>query len=758
MTRSANLGFPRIGAHRELKRALESYWKGETDARALLATGRELRARHWRLQREAGIEIIPSNDFSLYDHVLDMTVALGAVPQRFAGIADPLGRYFACARGTSDAPAMEMTKWFDTNYHYIVPELHEGQRFAFSSSKALEEFREARELGIETRPVIVGPVTWLSLAKGEAGFDPLTLLDGVLPAYADLLAALKSEGAEWVQVDEPVLVLDLGEAQKSAFARAYAALAPVAPKILLASYFGALLGNAELAARLPVAGLHVDLVRAPEQLVPVLDAIGPQTVLSVGVVDGRNIWRTDLDAAFALVAKAWDRIGPGRLEIAPSSSLLHAPVDLEQETGLDAELRSWLAFSRQKLAEVAALAIAIKKGRGAAKAAFEASAEALAAHKASPRIHRREVKARSAEPVELARSSPFPERRKAQRARLRLPTFPTTTIGSFPQTKAVREKRSALRKGIIDSAAYERFLEEETAAAVRLQERLGLDVLVHGEFERNDMVEYFGEQLDGFAFTRNGWVQSYGSRCVKPPIIYGDVSRPAPMTVRWSVYAASLTDKPMKGMLTGPVTILQWSFVRVDQPRSQTCRQIALAIRDEVRDLERAGIGIIQIDEPALREGLPLRRRDWDAYLSWAVDCFRLTASGVSDGTQIHTHMCYAQFEDIMEAIARMDADVISIETSRSHMQLLEAFHDFRYPNEIGPGIWDIHSPRVPGRIEMEALLRKAAAAIPPDQLWVNPDCGLKTRGWPEVEACLANLVETARRMRETVAVPVPAR
>ncbi|KKB13570.1 5-methyltetrahydropteroyltriglutamate--homocysteine methyltransferase [Devosia geojensis] len=757
MTRSANLGFPRIGAHRELKKALESYWKGETDAAVLLETGRELRARHWRQQREAGIEIVPSNDFSFYDHMLDMTVALGAVPERFARTADPLERYFACARGTSEAPAMEMTKWFDTNYHYIVPELHEGQRFALSASKALDEFREARELGIETRPVIVGPVTWLSLAKGEAGFDPLTLLDAVLPAYADLLSALKAEGAEWVQVDEPVLVLDLSEAQKAAFARAYAALAPVAPNILVATYFGALLDNLELAASLPVAGLHIDLVRAPEQLVPVLDALGPQMVLSVGVVDGRNIWRTDLDAAFALVGKAWDRIGPGRLEIAPSSSLLHTPVDLDEETGLDAELKSWLAFSRQKLDEVAALASAIKRGRGAAKAAFEASAAALAAHKASPRIHRREVEARTAEPVELARSSPFPERRKVQRARLRLPAFPTTTIGSFPQTRAVREKRAALRKGIIDTAAYERFLEEETAAAVRLQERLGLDVLVHGEFERNDMVEYFGEQLDGFAFTRNGWVQSYGSRCVKPPIIYGDVSRPAPMTVRWSAYAASLTDRPMKGMLTGPVTILQWSFVRVDQPRSETCRQIALAIRDEVLDLEAAGIGIVQIDEPALREGLPLRRGDWEAYLSWAVDCFRLTASGVADGTQIHTHMCYAQFEDIMQAIVRMDADVISIETSRSHMHLLEAFRDFRYPNEIGPGIWDIHSPRVPGRIEMEALLRKAAAAIPPDQLWVNPDCGLKTRGWPEVEACLANLVETARRMREMVETPVPA-
>jgi 5-methyltetrahydropteroyltriglutamate--homocysteine methyltransferase len=751
MTRSANLGFPRIGAHRELKKALESYWKGETDAAALLATGAELRARHWQLQRDAGIEIIPSNDFAFYDHMLDMTATLGAIPPRFAGIADPLTCYFAMARGTTEAPAMEMTKWFDTNYHYIVPELHAGQAFQLASTKAVDQFLEAKALGIHTRPVLVGPVTWLSLGKAkDDGLDPLSLLDSLLPVYAGLLGVLKAAGADWVQIDEPVLALDLNKAQRAALQRSYEVLAPIAPRIMLASYFGALLDNTELAAALPVAGLHVDLVRSPEQIGAVLKALPADKVLSVGVIDGRNIWRADLEVQLALIGKAWDSIGPDRLEIAPSCSLLHSPVDLDGETLLDDELRSWLAFAKQKLIEVAALTTAMQRGRSAAGAAFEASTAAAKSHKTSPRIHKPEVKTRAAASVELGRRRKFAERRDLQRARFKLPAFPTTTIGSFPQTHEVREQRAAFKKGAIDIAAYERFLETETEKAVRIQERLDLDVLVHGEFERNDMVEYFGEQLNGFAFTKNGWVQSYGSRCVKPPVIYGDVLRPAAMTVRWSAYAASLTNRPMKGMLTGPVTILQWSFVRVDQPRSDTCRQIGLAIRDEVLDLEAAGIGIIQIDEPALREGLPLRHRDWETYLRWAVDCFRISASGVADDTQIHTHMCYAEFNDIMPAIAEMDADVISIETSRSDMELIKAFRDFRYPNEIGPGVWDIHSPRIPSRSDMESLMRKAAEAIPREQLWVNPDCGLKTRGWPEVEASLRNLVETARSLRQS--------
>jgi len=753
MTRSANLGFSRIGLNRELKKALESYWKGESDTAALHATAAGLRARHWSLQREAGIAVIPSNDFSLYDHVLDTSVLVGAIPPRFAGIADPDARYFAMARGTDAAPAMEMTKWFDTNYHFIVPELHRDQAFALNAGKPLNHFREAQALGLVTRPVILGPVTFLSLAKAkDDGFEPLDLLDALLPVYAELLAQLKAEGADWVQIDEPVLVLDLSSRQQAALEKAYAVLGKAGPDILLTTYFGDLRDNTELAARLPVAGLHIDLVRAPGQLDAVLAALPAGKTLSVGVVDGRNIWRTDLDAAFGLVSRVWDHIGPDCLEIAPSCSLLHSPVDLDAETALDDELKSWLAFARQKLEEVAALTTAQQRGRGTARTAFEASAAAIAAHKASARIHRPEVKARAAQAIALDRNSSFASRREKQRARFNLPDYPTTTIGSFPQTKEVRQARAAFKKGQLDRAGYDAFLEQQTERAIRIQEELGLDVLVHGEFERNDMVEYFGEQLDGFAFTRNGWVQSYGSRCVKPPVIYGDVSRPAPMTVRWSAFAASLTDRHMKGMLTGPVTILQWSFVRVDQPRAETCRQIGLAIRQEVLDLEQAGIGIIQIDEPALREGLPLRRSDWDAYLRWAVDCFRLSASGVADDTQIHTHMCYAEFNDIMPAIAAMDADVISIETSRSDMELLEAFRDFNYPNEIGPGVWDIHAPRVPDQADMLALLHKAGRAIAPDQLWVNPDCGLKTRGWPEVNASLQNLVAAAKALRSAAA------
>ncbi len=750
MTRSANLGFPRIGLHRELKKALESYWKGDIDAPALHRTAAELRARHWTLQSHAGIDIIPSNDFSFYDHVLDTSVLVGAIPPRFADIDDPDQLYFAMARGNDAAPAMEMTKWFDTNYHFIVPELHRGQRFSLNAQKPLAHYREAKALGLSTRPVILGPVTYLSLAKAkDEGLDTLELIDALIPVYTDLLAQLAAEGAEWVQVDEPVLVLDLSDKQREAFATAYNILGKAGPKLLLTSYFGALRDNTDLAANLPVGGLHIDLVRAPEQLDAVLAALPADKLLSVGVVDGRNIWRTDLEAAFGLVSRAWDRIGPDRLEIAPSCSLLHTPVDLDAETALDAELKSWLAFAKQKLEEIAAITLAMQKGKPAAKAAFAASTAAIAAHKTSPRIHKPEVKARSAEAIGLDRASPFSKRREQQRARFKLPAYPTTTIGSFPQTKEVREARASFKKGLLDAAGYDAFLEAETEKCVRIQEELGIDVLVHGEFERNDMVEYFGEQLDGFAFTKNGWVQSYGSRCVKPPVIYGDVSRPEPMTVHWSAYAASLTDRPMKGMLTGPVTILQWSFVRVDQPRSETCRQIGLAIRDEVIDLEQAGIGLIQIDEPALREGLPLRRADWDVYLRWAVDCFRLSASGVADDTQIHTHMCYAEFNDIMPAIAEMDADVISIETSRSDMELLEAFRDFKYPNEIGPGVWDIHSPRVPGQTDMENLLHKAAEGIPSDLLWVNPDCGLKTRGWPEVKASLTNLVNAARALRD---------
>ncbi|MFT4196659.1 MAG: 5-methyltetrahydropteroyltriglutamate--homocysteine S-methyltransferase [Pseudoxanthomonas sp.] len=762
MTIVSNLGFPRIGARRELKQALEAHWRGDLPAEELQKIAADLRQRHWQLQCQAGADVVPVNDFSLYDHVLDTAVLLGAVPPRYRSLhrADPLAGYFAMARGLQrdglDLPALEMTKWFDTNYHYLVPELQAGQDFALCADKPLAELAQARALGLNARPVLLGPLSFLRLAKSVDGSDPLALLDALLPVYAELLARLHAAGAEWVQVDEPALVLDLEPAWQQAGRRAYETLAEAGPRLLLASYFGALADNLALAAALPVHGLHVDLVRAPEQLDAVLDALPPERTLSLGVVDGRNVWRSDLDAALALVERARARRGGEALQLAPSCSLLHAPIDLGLEKSLPADLQRWLAFGRQKIEELRVLADAAN-GLVSAQSSLGLARERLASRRASARVHRPEVAARLAalRPQDGQRASPFAVREGVQAQALKLPLFPTTTIGSFPQTHEVRQARARHRAHRLSDADYRAFLEQQTAHCVRVQEQIGLDVLVHGEFERNDMVEYFGEQLDGFAFTGNGWVQSYGSRCVKPPIIWGDVTRPAPMTVHWSRYAQSLTERPMKGMLTGPVTVLQWSFVRDDQPRAQTCRQIALALRDEVLDLEAAGIGVIQIDEPALREGLPLRRADWAAYLDWAVECFRLTAAGVADRTQIHTHMCYAEFNDIIEAVAAMDADVISIETSRSRMQLLDAFVRFRYPNQIGPGVYDIHSPRVPSTAEMLDLLRKAAAVLAPEQLWVNPDCGLKTRGWAETEAALQAMVAAAKVLREEPVRPV---
>ncbi|MCZ0961088.1 5-methyltetrahydropteroyltriglutamate--homocysteine S-methyltransferase [Paracoccus benzoatiresistens] len=729
---AANLGFPRIGARRELKAAVEAHWQGRLSAEELAAEGARLRRIHWQAQKDAGIEVIPSNDFSFYDQVLDTTVMLGAVPARFADAG-----YFAMARGTEDAPAMEMTKWFDTNYHYIVPEFTQGQDFRLSSDKPVREYLEAKALGIETRPVLVGPVTWLSLGKSRDGVDPFACLPQVAAVYGQVLRQLAEAGAQWVQIDEPILVTDLSDAQRRAF-RIYDDLA--GPQIMLASYFGALDDNLDLALSLPVAGLHLDLVRAPGQLAQVLGRT--DKLLSLGLVDGRNVWRADLPRALELAK------GAGPVQIAPSCSLLHVPVDLELETDLDGELKSWLAFAMQKLGEVVTLTRALNEGTPLPDAATPRAA--------SGRVHDPAVKARAAAVTagDLTRPSAYPARRHAQEV-LGLPPFPTTTIGSFPQTPEVRRARADHRKGLVSDADHAAFLRTETEACIRRQEALGLDMLVHGEFERNDMVEYFGEKLAGFAFTRFGWVQSYGSRCVKPPLIFGDVSRPAAMTVKWASFAQSLTGKVVKGMLTGPVTILQWSFVRDDQPRPETCRQIALAIRDEVSDLQAAGIRAIQIDEPAIREGLPLRRAEWGAYLEWAVDCFRLSASVARDDTQIHTHMCYSEFNDIMPAVVTMDADVISIETSRSDMELLNVFTELSYPNEIGPGIWDIHSPRVPSQQEFEALLHKAAAVIPRERLWVNPDCGLKTRGWREVDAALRNLVAAAKALR--AGQPAPA-
>lgn len=755
-----NLGFPRIGARRELKTALEAYWRGDIDRETLEATGRDLRARHWALQRAAGLDLIPVGDFSFYDSMLDHAALLGVVPPRFGwqgGTVD-LDLQFAMARGTTidGAPvaACEMTKWFDTNYHYLVPELAPGQRFRISSERLFDEVREARALGLPFKPVLIGPVTWLWLAKsGTAGFDRLSLLEPLVEAYGEVLERLAAEGADWVQVDEPALVLDLPPAWQQGCERAYHALQSCRVRLLLTTYFGALDDNLGLAARLPVAGLHVDLVRGAGQLDAVLDRLPPYKVLSLGVIDGRNVWRTDPDAALRPLTQARERVGDDRLWIAPSCSLLHVPVDLGQEDRLDADLRSWLAFAVQKLDELALLRRALT-GDADALPELESARQAVAARHADPRLRRAAVAERLAniDATQARRQSPFRERRPLQQARLRLPPFPTTTIGSFPQTAEIRQWRRDHRQGRLDTAAYEALLRGEIAEVIRRQEALGLDVLVHGEPERTDMVEYFGERLEGFAITRFGWVQSYGSRCVKPPILYGDVQRKGPITVEWARFAQSLTERPVKGMLTGPVTILNWSFVRDDRPRADTCRQIALALRDEVCDLEAAGIRIIQIDEAALREGLPLRQRDQAAYLEWAVAAFRLTASGVRDETQIHTHMCYSEFNDILAAIADMDADVITIETSRSRMELLDAFVDFEYPNDIGPGVYDIHSPNVPTVETMVALLERAAERVPAERLWVNPDCGLKTRGWAEVEPALRNMVAAARRMRAAIA------
>ncbi|MFQ5890684.1 MAG: 5-methyltetrahydropteroyltriglutamate--homocysteine S-methyltransferase [Gemmatimonadota bacterium] len=765
---ATNLGYPRIGPRRELKRALEHYWSGSLGEADLIGECRALRARNWRVQIDLGLDAIPSNDFSLYDHVLDTAVMVGAVPERYApeGTTIGLKTYFAMARGLqeSDAsgavsvPAMELTKWFDTNYHFIVPELRKDQTFRLGSTKPIDEFLEARALGITTRPVILGPVSFLLLSKmyGDRAGSSLELLPALLPVYEEVLGRLQEAGAPWVQLDEPCLALDLSSTSREAFASAYGRLgaAAVRTRLLVAAYFGDLGDNLGMALGLPIHALHLDLVRAPDCLDRALRQVPPSLALSLGVVDGRNIFRADLDAALATLERAVAALGPDRVMVAPSCSLLHVPVDLDLEERMDPELTSWLAFAGQKLREITVLTRALHEGRDAVRADLEAARRALGGRRASPRVHDSAVRARLSAiggPM-LRRGSAYGTRRKKQRARLKLPALPTTTIGSFPQTSAVRKARAEFRAGTRGVGSYEKFLREETKRAITFQEEIGLDVLVHGEFERNDMVEYFGEQLAGFAFTQNGWVQSYGSRCVKPPIIFGDVSRRGPMTVDWSRYAQSLTERPVKGMLTGPVTILQWSFVRDDLPRAVICRQIALAIRDEVADLEAAGLRVIQIDEPAMREGLPLRRERWKAYLDWAIEAFRLASAGASDGTQIHTHMCYSEFNDIIDAVSTMDADVISVEASRSHMELLDSFASSGYPGDIGPGVYDIHSPRVPKREEIEELLRKALSVLRPEQIWVNPDCGLKTRTWDEIRPALIAMVEAARQVRSEVA------
>ncbi|KAB0550959.1 5-methyltetrahydropteroyltriglutamate--homocysteine S-methyltransferase [Pseudomonas argentinensis] len=765
MALAHSLGFPRIGRDRELKKAQEAFWKGELDEAGLRAVGRELRARHWQVQKDAGLDLLPVGDFAWYDGVLAHSLTFGVIPERFrpASGKPTLETLFAMARGVSGdtccggAHAQEMTKWFDTNYHYLVPEFSADQQFALSWEQLFEEVAEAQALGHSVKPVIIGPLTylWLGKLKGDTqGFDKLELLERLLPLYGQIFQRLAEQGVEWVQIDEPILVLDLPQDWKNAFERAYNSLQREPLKKLVATYFGGLEDNLGLAANLPVDGLHIDLVRAPEQYPTILDRLPAYKVLSLGVVNGRNVWRCDLEKALAVIGHAHSRLGE-RLWVAPSCSLLHSPVDLEREDGLDAELKGWLAFATQKCAEVALLARAVNQPDAPeVRTALAESCAVQASRAASPRIHKPRVQARLAavKASDSQRRSPFAQRIAKQRIGLALPPFPTTTIGSFPQTSAIRLARQAFKQGKLSLGDYTDAMHSEIRHAVEIQERLGLDVLVHGEAERNDMVEYFAEQLDGYLFTRFGWVQSYGSRCVKPAIIYGDLSRPKAMTVEWIRYAQSLTAKVMKGMLTGPVTMLMWSFPREDVSREVQARQLALALRDEVVDLEAAGIKIIQIDEAAFREGLPLRQAEWQRYLDWATESFRLCASGVRDETQIHTHMCYSEFNDVIESIAAMDADVITIETSRSDMELLQAFEAFEYPNEIGPGVYDIHSPRVPDTAEMVKLMRKAVQRIPAERLWVNPDCGLKTRGWPETEAALVNMVAAARQLRRELA------
>ena len=755
MVLATNLGYPRIGARRELKKATESYWKGDLSEAELVNAASEIRKANWSTQKEAGLDMIPVGDFSFYDQVLDMTALVGAIPSRynFQGDLVDLPTYFAMARGNDTVTAMEMTKWFDTNYHYIVPEFEAGTDFKISSSKIFDETREALDMGIPARPVLVGPVTYLSMGKTKDESDALALLPKLLPVYKEILSRLKTMGIEWVQIDEPILAMDINDAQKSALKTSCDALAGCGVKICLATYFCGLRDNEALALSLPFDALHIDLKRAPEQLDSVVQNFPAGKILSLGLIDGRNIWRANLRDALAKAQIASDKLGADRVWIAPSCSMIHSPNDLDLEVRMDEQLKSWMAYSKQKLSEIVSLRDGLANGESSIQDIFAASDAVVKDRATSPRIHNDAVKCRMSrlDASMFRRSSEFSKRREKQHAALGLPTFPTTSIGSFPQTKEIREARASYKRGDLDLQSYQQAMRDEITRVVRFQEDLDIDVLVHGEPERNDMVEYFGEQLQGYTFSQNGWVQSYGSRYVKPPIIFGDVSRPTPMTVEWSAYAQSLTQRPMKGMLTGPITMLFWSFVRDDQPRSETCKQISLAIRDEVHDLEEAGIKVSQIEEPAGREGLPLRRADWKNYLGWAVDSFRLSASCVHDETQIHTHMCYSEFNDIIDSIADLDADAISIETSRSQMELLEAFVSFDYPNEIGPGVYDIHSPRIPTQDEMIILLEKAALVLDPSQIWVNPDCGLKTRGWKEVEPALRHMVDAAKIMRKRV-------
>ncbi|KAI0068826.1 cobalamin-independent methionine synthase [Artomyces pyxidatus] len=763
MVASSVLGFPRIGANREVKKAVEAYWGGKITADQLTQAAADVKKTNWTSVKAKGVDFVPSGEFSLYDHVLDHSAAFNVVPKRYVNQGlSALDVYFAMGRGRQadgvDVPASEMKKWFDSNYHFVVPEFSEETDFKLNFNKAVEEFKEAQALGVETRPVVLGPISFLVLGKAgkdaKPGFQPLSLLPKLLPVYKQLLADLKTAGADWVQIDEPVLVLDKAAGYEKEFASAYAELSPVAPKIMLTTYFGRLDTNLTYVAKLPIAGLHIDLDRAPGQLDEVIAAVKPTSiVLSLGLVSGRNVWKTDFQAAIKLGQKAVDALGQDRVIVATSSSLLHTPVTLESEKKLTPEQKDWFSFALEKAAEVSVLAKVLSGSQDAEVAkAVEANKESIAKRREFEHTSDDAVRKRVAAitPEMLNRKSPFAVRQEIQKKHMSLPKFPTTTIGSFPQTKEIRQARAKFTKGEITEAEYEDFLKKEIESVVRFQERVGLDLLVHGEPERNDMVQYFGEQLNGFVFTQNGWVQSYGSRYVRPPIIVSDVSRPGPITVKWSAYAQSVTKLPMKGMLTGPVTILNWSFPRADVSRELQSRQLALALRDEVIDLEKAGIQAIQVDEPAIREGLPLRRADWDNYLTWAVDSFKLSTAGVTDALQTHSHFCYSDFDDIFPSIQRLDADVISIEASKSDMKLLNTFKQYGYSNQIGPGVYDIHSPRVPGDQEIRDRLQSMLAILPDGLLFVNPDCGLKTRGWKETEASLTNLVSAARWARQT--------
>ncbi|MDX1492307.1 MAG: 5-methyltetrahydropteroyltriglutamate--homocysteine S-methyltransferase [Pseudohongiellaceae bacterium] len=760
MVTTHNLGYPRVGARRELKFALENYWQQKSSSQDLLETATALRQQHW--QDQSVLDLVPVGDFSLYDHVLDMSATLGNLPARAQhGDASELDQYFRAARGRSAldqesccVPAGEMTKWFDTNYHYIVPEFCKDTHFKLNPTRLLDQFAQAQASGSKAKPVIIGPLTYLWLGKAKDGSDPLTLLPQLLNVYAELITALAEAGAQWIQIDEPILTVELDAKWQHAFTTSYHRLNSCKVSLLLATYFGCLKENLHLACELPVAGLHLDAISAQSEVSKVLDWLPAHKILSLGVLDGRNIWKTKLEQTLQWLEPIHKRLGD-RLWLACSCSLLHVPFDLDSEETLDGEIKSWLAFAKQKLIELKVLAKALNEGRDSVAQELNENRRALQSRMESPRVHNALMeKAYESISSELGkRKSPYSTRIAAQNSLLNLPPLPTTTIGSFPQTADIRSVRRRYKQGELNASEYKKLIQKEVRYCISQQEELGLDVLVHGEPERNDMVEYFGEQLEGFTFSQFGWVQSYGSRCVKPPIIFGDVSRPKPMTVDWTSYAQSLTKKPVKGMLTGPVTILNWSFVRDDQARSQTCYQIALAIRDEVLDLEKAGVNIIQIDEAALREGLPLRRSEWQSYLDWAIDAFRISANGVKDTTQIHTHMCYSEFNDIIDSIARMDADVITIESSRSDNELFEAFESFEYPNQIGPGVYDIHSPNIPSEASIIDVIRNAAKCIPNERLWINPDCGLKTRKWEDVIPALGHMVNAAKRLRQELAL-----